>query len=360
MTEGTVVPGSGAPLVEDANVGADLAPALGEHRLVPRAAAAVAACVVVILIPYAISDFWLFIAGQALIFSVLAVGLNVSVGICRQANFGVTPYYALGAYGAANIALRWNINPIILLVAAAIAGALSSYVLGLVLLRLRQFTFALGTFVVATALSDYLNVGLPASLGGGTDGLAVPSPTVFGYSLGGFAGFYLCAFSLGAVLIGLGAVMRTRVGRAWSALGRDPTSASANGIHVRRYSVLAYSVSGGIAGLAGALFACVTGSVVPDSFSVAVAITALLMIVLGGLGSLTGPVVGAVFITVLNQYLQSDFSLSYPTLVDGVIILLIIRLAPGGLVGLWHQGIARLRSVGWPGQYARRLSGRRG
>jgi branched-chain amino acid transport system permease protein len=360
MAEGTVAPGSGAPLVEEADVGADLAPAVGDHRRAPQAAAVLAVCVAVVLIPYAISDFWLFVAGQALIFAVLAVGLNVSVGICRQANFGVTPYFALGAYGAANIALRWNINPIVLLAAATIAAALGSYVLGLVLLRLRQFTLALGTFVVATALSDYLNVGLPASLGGGTDGLAVPLPSLFGYSLAGFAGFYLCAICLGVVLVGLAAVMRTRVGRAWSALGRDPTSASANGIHVRRYSVLAYSVSGGIAGLAGALFALVTGSVVPDSFSVAVAITALLMIVLGGLGSLTGPVVGAVFITLLNQYLQSDFSLSYPTLVDGVIILLIIRLAPGGLVGLWHQGIARLRALAWPGEYARKLSGRRG
>jgi branched-chain amino acid transport system permease protein len=300
----------------------------------------------IVTLPIWLGEFWLYIAVTALIYSILALGLNVSVGVCRQANFGVTPFFALAAYLVANVTLRWNVSFIIVLLGSTIATGIVAYLIGLLMLRLRQFTLALGTFVLATAVYDYLNSGLPSYLGGGASGISANGTSIFGSSSIGDAGFYLSFACLCLVLLVLRLTMRSRVGRAWLALGKDELAASMNGIHVRRYAVLAYSVSGAVAGLAGALFAYTLGSVGPDNFSVTVTITVLLMIVLGGLGTLAGPVIGAIFITFLNQGLQSLFSLSYPTLFDGLIIVAIIRFAPGGVAGQFNKLMpARMRTL---------------
>jgi branched-chain amino acid transport system permease protein len=178
---------------------------------------------------------------------------------------------------------------------------------------------------------------MPTNLGGGANGLTSPRVFLFGSSLLGNAGYFLSVACLCVVLLILRLIMVGRVGRAWLALGKDRVAALSNGIRVRRYGVLAYAVSGALAGLAGVLFAYTSGSIVPDSFNVSVNITVLLMIVLGGLESMAGPVIGAILIIFLNQLLQTVFSLSYPTLIDGLIILSIIRFAPSGAANQIEQ-----------------------
>lgn len=288
-----------------------------------------------------------YLAEQILIFSIVGVGLNVSLGICGQANFGVTPYFALGAYGVINLVLKWNFDPLESLVVVTLVAGIAGLLIGGAILRLKQFTLALGTFVLATAVYEYISVSLPQSLGGGDFGITVPNVKLFGQSLVGNAGYFLSLFALVLVIALVTLIMKTRTGRAWSAIGMDEIAAATNGIRVRYFAIVAYGFSAAVGGLAGGLLAFDVGSVAPQGFSVGVNITILLMVVLGGLGGIVGPIVGAAFISILNQYLASS---SYPTLIDGLVLLAVIRFMPGGIVGVVGKLFRALVPARWTHQ----------
>lgn len=303
-------------------------------------------CVALLLagtLPLWLNTINLYTAGQAIVFAVLGLGLWVSLGVCRQANFGITPYYALGGYGAADIAVRWHLGAIGALLVVTVASGIVGYLIGRIILRLRQFTLALATFVLATAVWEYLEVGLPQTYGGGDNGLVLPSLSVFGYSIFSDAGYYLTLACLVVTVAGLAILMRSRIGRALHALGQDPTAAQTSGIDVRHYGTLGYAISAAIAAAAGALFLYTVGAITPDGFDVGTNVTVLLMVVLGGLNTLAGPIIGAVFIVVLNQKLQS--TLSYSVLIDGLVLLAVVRFLPDGIAGQFVRWADHLRSV---------------
>jgi branched-chain amino acid transport system permease protein len=311
------------------------------ERRSPAIGLGFAVILVAATLPVWLGTFQLYVAGQAVVFAVLGLGLTVSLGVCRQANFGISPYYALGAYGAANIAVRWHLGAIgALLVVTAVSGVVA-YLIGRVVLRLRQFTLALATFVLATAVWEYLEVGFPKEYGGGDNGLVLPALSVFGQSIFSSAGYYLALACLVVAIVVLVFVMRSRVGRAFHALGQDATAAQTSGINVTHYGALGYGIAGAIAATAGALSAYTVGAITPDGFNVGVNVTVLLMVVLGGVSSLAGPVIGATFIVVLNQILES--ALSYSTLIDGLVLVAIVRFVPDGAAGQVLRWLDQLR-----------------
>jgi branched-chain amino acid transport system permease protein len=309
----------------------------------PRIALGGGALLAACSLPLWLNTINLYTAGQAVVFAVLGVGLMVSLGVCRQANFGITPYYAFGAYGAADTCVRWHLGAIGALLAVTVVSGTAAYLIGRIILRLRQFTLALATFVLATAVWEYLEVGFPQSLGGGDNGLVLPSLSVLGYSIFGNAGFYLALGCLVVTVAVLAIVMRTRTGRALHALGQDATAAQTSGIDVTHYGALGYAISAAVAAAAGALFLYTVGAITPDSFDVGVNVTVLLMVVLGGLSTLGGPIIGAAFIVVLNQKLES--ALSYSVLIDGLVLLTVVRFLPDGLAGQFVRWADHLRSV---------------
>jgi branched-chain amino acid transport system permease protein len=309
----------------------------------PRVGLACVALVLAVTLPLWLNTVNLYTAGQAIVFSVLGLGLLVSLGVCRQANFGITPYYALGGYGAANIAVRWHLGAIGALLAVTLVAGIAGYLIGRIILRLRQFTLALATFVLATAVWEYLEVGLPQSLGGGDNGLVLSSLSVFGYSIFSDAGYYLTLACLVITVAVLAILMRSRTGRALHALGQDPIAAQTSGIDVTHYGALGYAISAAIAATAGALFLYTVGAITPDGFDVGTNVTVLLMVVLGGLSTLAGPIIGATFIVVLNQKLES--ALSYSVLIDGLVLLAVVRFLSDGLAGQFVRWADRLRSV---------------
>jgi branched-chain amino acid transport system permease protein len=309
----------------------------------PRVALGGAALLAAGTLPLWLNTVNLYTAGQAVVFAVLGVGLMVSLGVCRQANFGITPYFAFGAYGAADISVRWHLGAVGALLAVTAVSGIAGYLIGRIILRLRQFTLALATFVLATAVWEYLEVGFPQSLGGGDNGLVLPTLSVFGYSIFGNAGYYLALASLVVTIAVLALVMRTRIGRALHALGQDATAAQTSGIDVTHYGALGYAISAAIAATAGALFLYTVGAITPGGFDVGVNVTVLLMVVLGGLSTLAGPVIGAAFIVVLNQKLES--ALSYSVLIDGLVLLAVVRFLPDGLAGQFVRWADHLRSV---------------
>lgn len=296
-----------------------------------------AALVAVTLVPLWLSPFYLILAENALVLALLGLGLSISLGICRQANFGITPYYALGAYGVGNIASRWHVGAIGALVIVTAVSGIVAYPIGRVILRLAQFTLALATFVIATAIWEYISVGLPERFGGGANGLVLPRLSVFGFSIFGDAGYFLPLTVLLLAGLAVGLLMRTRTGRAFHALGQDPTAAEASGINVRHFGALGYAFSASVVAAAGGLFMYTTGTSTPDGFDVGVNITALLIVVVGGLTTLVGPVFGAALIVALNQLLGS--SLAYSGLIEGLILLGFIRFVPDGIAGRLAAGI---------------------
>ena len=276
------------------------------------------------------------------ILSIASLGLMVLSGYTGQVSLGHAAFLAVGAYSHA-----WLLSqglPWLLCIACAVAlSALIGLSLGLPAIRVSGLYLAMVTLAFAMLIEHVL--GRWKSVTGGFNGLAVPDLVVFGINLSGLRPFYfLCLTSLVITLVALVNLMRGQTGRAFIGVRDSEAAAAGLGIWVAGYKVLAFVISAAVCGFAGALLSHHVRHITPEGFSLLLSLELVLMVTIGGLGSLRGAVLGAILIGLVPSFIsqikpllgdQISKQFGLEIFVFGFVLAFFVLFEPRGLNGRW-------------------------
>lgn len=316
-------------------------------------------CAVLLVLPFVSGPWLLGQLSYAFITLIAVYGLFVTVGMAGQINIAQSAFVGVGAFTAAKLSGLGVPFWIVIPAAALITGAIS-VLFALPAARVKGFYLALTT-LAAQVMFPIVILALPMSWLGGLVGMPVVSPKLFGHSLGGPKEFYWLALLFAAVATWCAFNLpRSRLGRALRAVHDNDTAASVMGIPVTRIKIEAFFAGALFAGVAGALTAYFLQFVTVSSFTLFASVWYLGMLIVGGIHSPLGPILGVAFITIVqeglhkisNLLLQSDsgigggavFSLS--SILLALCILFALIFEPRGLAHLWHTTKTTFRL--WP------------
>lgn len=305
-------------------------------------------------IPSFASPFTLDLFAQVFIASIGALALMLLTGIAGQISLGHAGLLAAGAFTVSVLYREAGAPFWITLPASLVTGAALGITFGLPSLRLRGIYLAVSTlalhFVVIYLGSEYEHSR------GFSTGITLDPPMLFGKELkGGGPWFYVLLALLALVMFLCRNLLHARVGRAWEALHAKETVAEAIGVSVVHYKLLAFVISSSLTAFAGALLAYYHGFVSVEAFSLNLSIQYIAMIIIGGMGSLAGAVVGAGFITLMPYFIEwlihsipaLGLSIGAASFVNyaafGVIMILFLVYEPKGMMGLWKRALLLLR-----------------
>jgi branched-chain amino acid transport system permease protein len=304
----------------------------------------VAVAIGTLLLPIALNDSQLTVYVFIGLATIVVAGLSLLMGYAGQVSLGQGAFYAIGAYATALLAKLLGLPPLLALAAATAGTAAIAVVVGLPLLRLRGHYLAFAT--LAFQLIVLSVIGEARGLTGGDIGLpGVPTLSVGPLALEGQYRTFVFAYvvwSLAALVLLLNRnLVRSRPGRALRALATSEAGALAAGVAVGRVKLQVFALSAAYAGLAGGVYAFFLSYIAPGSFPVLLSIQFLIMATVGGLGSISGSVVGAAVITLLVQVLAAVGTLPgmplhapavFSYAVYGLVLVLVLLLLPQGLV----------------------------
>lgn len=297
----------------------------------------------VVLIGLFGSAQWIYTVTLVAIYAMVVIGLNLVLGVAGQVSFAQSAFMAVGAYGSAILTTRHGWSPWLAMLVSAVVSAVAGAVIGLPLVRLRGHYLAMATFALALGTTSLL-IGLN-SLTGGAIGIAGVAPLSIGtVSLADPKYFFVVVWIVSALfLLALQLLATSRHGRAWRAIATREDIAASLGISGRRYKLIALAIAAAMASVAGSFYAHFTSYVAPDFFDVILVINLLLMLYLGGRGSLGGPVLGSLII-VGGPQLLTGLS-KYQAAVFLALLLAVVIVLPSGLLGRRVPGSATFLSL---------------
>ena len=299
-----------------------------------------AALAFALLLPFVVTDngvlSGLVIAG---IIFIALIGLDVVMGWAGQVNLGQAGFMAVGGYTAGYIATQYEIEPVVGLLAGIVLAVLCSLVLSVVTVRLRGFYLAIATLAFGL-LADSFAVGLIDITGGPSGLVGIPGFSVGSLEFDSPERMYYLVVGIDAVLILLlGGALSTGFGRALQAIRTDQLAAAALGVPVVRMKVVAMAISAGLAALSGGLYAYFFHFLSPDMVGTPRSLELVAMLVIGGEGTLVGPVLGSVLLTLLPTVFQ-PLAL-YKTFASGLLLVAFFLYLPQGLFGWLAPRIQR-------------------
>jgi branched-chain amino acid transport system permease protein len=302
---------------------------------------ALAALVTLAVLPWALARYQLSILTDLLVFGLFAMSLDLIMGYTGMVSFGHAAYFGLGAYGSALVLIHFNQPvPVALLAGALLAGAVALPV-GWFSTRATGIYFAMLTLAFAQLL--YTVAYKWRDLTGGSDGIAgVPKTTLFwgGPSLASPRAFYfLVAACVVLSLVACRALVRSPFGKALQAIRENERRFTSLGRDPRPFKLVVFVIAAVFAGLAGALFAPFRGFASPEVMFWLFSGQGLMMVIMGGIGTLVGPVVGAM-VFILIQEVLSSYTEHWMIFTGALFVLMVIFL-PGGLVGTARRLAAR-------------------
>ncbi|MFE6925650.1 branched-chain amino acid ABC transporter permease [Nocardia sp. NPDC057663] len=308
--------------------------------LLATAALLVLACAA----PFQLVPFHTFQLAMAMVYAVTLLGLNLLVGHTGQISLGHGAFFAVGAYTAAVAMERWDTPYFATIpIAAAVTFALG-FALGIPALRLRGLYLALVTLAIAIFLVPLLKRF--DGLTGGSMGLTITKPVAPAWT--GLAEdqwlYFLALVTTVVSFVLVAGMLRSRVGRALHAVRDNEIAAEVLGVNLAHYKTLAFAWSALLAGVAGAVYTWVIGFVSPDSFALTLSVTLLAGLVVGGLGTTWGPVLGGLFVMFVPSFAQ-DVNQAAPGVIFGLLIIAVMYLAPTGLAGLAGRLAQRLEHL---------------
>lgn len=265
-------------------------------------------------------------------FVALAQGWNIIGGFTGYACFGQVVFFGIGGYTTAVAMTHWGLNFWPTLILSGIVAAVFGAVIGLPLLRLKGHYFAIATLGVAEGMREVVT-NLPKLTGGGA---GITIPTVGNQATTtylGNDGFYLLFLGIAAFsLVVAGLVSRGKFGFALRAINQDEDAAASMGVNTTRVKVAAFALSAFVTGLVGATYAFQQAVIFPERlFDVEITVLMVVMVVIGGSGTVLGPLLGAVVLQFLSEYLRQHYTEAH-TLILGVIIIVAVILIPQGAV----------------------------
>lgn len=317
--------------------------------------------VALVVAPFVLPPFWLRVACNAGIAAIGAIGLNILTGYTGQISLGQGGFLAVGAYTSAIVVTRMGLPTPAGIAAGVGLAALIGAFFGLPALRLKGLYLAIATLAAQEIILWVARSWEPVT--GGAGSLLVPAPMVLGLTLRSDFTWYWVIVACG-VLAALAAtnLFRTGLGRALVAIRDQDIAAQAIGVDIVRSKLLAFAVSSGFVGLAGALTAHHTRTVQWEQFTLDVSVLYVAMIIVGGLGSVAGSIYGAVFMLVLPagiQQLGTALREGFPVITEklpalqlaafGLVIMLFLIFEPRGLAQSWQRVKDYVRL--WPFRY---------
>lgn len=301
-----------------------------------------------LVLPWVMPKFYVGEVAYIFIMCIASLGLMTLTGFTGQVSLGQAAFLSIGAYTHAQLLTHGMPLPVSLLAAGLCAGFVG-LLIGLPAIRVSGLHLAIVTLAFAIVTEHVM--GRWTAFTGGHSGMAVPEPVFLGYSLSEPVPFYyLCLVVLAIVLCLLVNLMRSATGRAFVGVRDSEAAAQGLGIRVARTKVLAFVISATVSGVAGGLLAHQTQFITPEGFGLALSLQLVLMVFIGGLGSLRGAILGALLIGMLPS-LISLFKEMLPARVGnqfglelfvyGAVLVFFVLLEPRGLNGRW----IRLRSA---------------
>ena len=281
--------------------------------------------------------------GSVFMFVVLAQGWNLIGGFAGYPSFGNVVFFGLGGYTTAVLMTEAGANFWLTVPAAALMGLGFAVLMGIPILRLKGHYFAIATLGVAEGMREVvINIG---GLTGGNKGITVPAVGAEATtSYPGQTGFYFYFLVLAviATLVVWG-VARSRFGYALRAIAQDEDAAAAAGINTTRAKIAAFAIAGTLTSVAGSIYAFQQVSIYPERlFAVDITVLMVVMAVLGGAGTVVGPMIGAVGLQFLSEWLR-DHVTEYHTFIFGAIIVVAVLLLPMGIVNFAREAWQRRR-----------------
>lgn len=302
-----------------------------------RKLAIIAGLAVLCGLPFVVQDdYFLRLINIGVIYAILAVSLNFVLGYAGQISLGHAGFFGIGAYTAAIMthgasgAMFWPA-----FVASGVAAGIAGAIIGIPALRLKGHYLAFGTLgfgeIVRIVLYNWREVTR------GTDGISgIPSPQLFGFEFDTDQKYYfLVLVVLALVLIASYRTQRSKFGREFAAIRDAEMAAGTTGVNVTRMKILAFVISSVIAGFAGALYAHLVGFLSPDTFTFEVTAQVLSMVLIGGMGTTFGPVLGAAFVMALPEMLR--VSKDYYQVIYGAGVAITVLFLPQGILGLFSR-----------------------
>ena len=302
-----------------------------------------------VILPYiGIKTYYLHIVILSLINALLALGLNLIAGYAGQLSLAQAAFFGIGSYTAALLMLQFKIT---FWVAAPLGALFSGFIailIGLPTLRLKGPYFVISTLGFGEIVRlIFLNWDKVTRGPNGLSGIPAPDPINLGVVVLNFdskiGAYYLVLTVLLLLLIVYYNTVHSRIGRALRAIRNDNIAAEVMGINLTFYKVFAFTASAMICGLAGALYAGYIRFISPDTFTSGESINILIMMVLGGMGTIVGPILGAVTITYLLETMR--VFADYRMVIYGLLMFFIILYLPNGLIGLFDNAKTRLNKL---------------
>src|SRR5262245_29911833 len=307
------------------------------------------------LLPDTVSDYRLFLVSTMMIAAIAVLGLNLLTGFNGQISLGHGAFYAVGAYTAAILMDQLDFPYWATLPFAAAVCFIVGYLFGLPALRLEGHFLALATFALALAVPQILKYKWLEGLTGGVQGIVLSKPEVpFGLPLSEDQWLYYYCLIIMVVLYWAAAnILDSRSGRAMMAIRDQYMAADTMGIDTALYKTVTFGISAAYTGIAGALSASAIAFVAPDSFNIFLSIKFLIGLVVGGIGSLAGSVVGGIFYVLvdnsaqaLSTFIKNDLGLPFDLsayTVFGVLLIVLMYLMPMGIAGGVYYLVRSLR-----------------
>lgn len=307
------------------------------------------------LMPDVVSNYRLFLVSTMIIAAIAVLGLNLLTGFNGQISLGHGAFYAVGAYAAAILMDQYNVPYYATLPIAAAVCFVVGYLFGQPALKLEGHYLALATFALALAVPQILKYKWLEGLTGGVQGIVLSKPEVpFGLPLSEDQWLYYYCFVVMVILFWISHnILNSRSGRAMMAIRDFPIAADTMGINIRLYKTVTFGISAAITGIAGALSASAIAFVAPDSFNFFLSIKFLIGLVVGGIGSLAGCVVGGIFYVLvdnsaqaLSTFIKNDLGLQFDLsayTVFGILLIALMYMMPMGIVGGVYAAVRSLR-----------------
>ena len=305
------------------------------------------AAALLLLFPFMASAYWMYLACLVSINVASATGLNILTGYTGLVSLGQAAFMGLGAYTVAVLEIRFGTPFLLNLLVGGFVAMLGGLVVGIPSLRVKGLYLAIAT-IAASFIAHFLFANM--ALTGGTAGLAVPPARIFGMVLDtSFRLYWVIVPITVLMLLGAANLFRTRVGRAFIAIRDRDISAEVLGIPLLRYKLLSFGLSSFYAGVAGGLWAYFFRVVTPESFPLVMSIFFLAAIIVGGMGTILGAVLGAVFMTLVPELLKLVVDLlpggsqlvvflsPVRTIIFGALIIGFLVFEPQGLAEVWRR-----------------------
>jgi branched-chain amino acid transport system permease protein len=294
---------------------------------------------ILLVLPFTVSGYVLYVVNLLLVFVVLALGMHVVIGEAGQFALSHAAFYGIGIYTAGLINTAWHPPFVLSILAGGMLSAVLGYLIGFLALRMRDIYLALATFAFGEAMQwVFLSWD---KVTGGSNGMRMQPAELFGYRLTNDLHAYPFVVVLAALMLWLTvALSRSQYGSALRAVRESDVAAMAMGINVKAMKQSAFAISAAFAGIAGGMYSLFTSFIHPESLGFQTTILVLTMVVVGGMGSVRGAVAGAIAFGLISELLRQVTSVQ--EVIYGVILMGFMMFKPKGLFADGNKRAARL------------------